>query len=127
MDEGRTDGKSAAALPLIERKERLRALFARPIRGLRFSDYVRENSPRFREEVCRPGVEGVVSKRVDRPYAPSDRRFSLKARSSLASDGASPAGAARTSALCCSPITDDGKLHDAGRAGMGLARAQRTT
>ena len=42
MDEGRTDGKSAAALPLIERKERLRALFARPIRGLRFSDSVRE-------------------------------------------------------------------------------------
>src|SRR5262249_12507453 len=30
---------------------------------------------------------------------------------------ASPAGAARTSALCCSPITDDGKLHYAGRAG----------
>jgi len=39
---GRTEGKSAAALPLIERKERLRALFARPIRGLRFSDSVRE-------------------------------------------------------------------------------------
>jgi ATP-dependent DNA ligase len=52
MDEGRIDdliffafdllyleGKSTAALPLIERKERLRALFAREIHGLRFSDH----------------------------------------------------------------------------------------
>src|SRR5215467_11796169 len=49
MDEGRTDdlviivfdilylnGKNTAALPLLERKERLQALFARPISGLRF-------------------------------------------------------------------------------------------
>src|SRR5215468_8483137 len=53
MDEGRTDdlvfivfdllylnGKSMAALPLIERKERLRALFKRPTRGLRYSDHI---------------------------------------------------------------------------------------
>src|SRR5215467_14856919 len=49
MDEGRTDdlvfiafdllylnGKGTAQLPLLERKERLQALFARPISGLRF-------------------------------------------------------------------------------------------
>src|SRR5499427_10743855 len=53
MDEGRTNdlvfivfdllylnGKSTAALPLIDRKDRLRALFARPIGRLRFSDHV---------------------------------------------------------------------------------------
>src|SRR5215470_16879457 len=53
MDEARTDdlvlivfdllflnGKGTAALPLIERKERLRALFVHPIGGLRFSDHV---------------------------------------------------------------------------------------
>jgi len=86
MDEGRTDdlvfivfdllhfdGKSIAALPLIERKERLRALYARPIGRLRFSDHIVGNGPHFLAEACRLGVEGVISKRVDRPYAPGNR------------------------------------------------------
>src|SRR5262245_10153600 len=77
MDEGRTDdlvfivfdllylnGKSMAALPLIERKERLRALFKRPILGLRYSDQVVGHGPRFHQEACRLGVEGVISKRI---------------------------------------------------------------
>src|SRR5262249_6898163 len=85
MDEGRTDdlvfivfdllylgGKSMAALPLIERKERLRSLFARSIRGLRFSDHVVGNGRRFHEDACRLGVEGVISKRIDRPYVPGN-------------------------------------------------------
>src|SRR5262249_41773162 len=67
------NGKSTAALPPIERKERLRALLTRPIRGLRFSDHVLGNGPRFREQACQMVVEGVISKRVDRPYAPGDR------------------------------------------------------
>jgi ATP-dependent DNA ligase len=78
MDEGRTDyvvfivfdllylnGKSMAQLPLIERKERLRSLFSREIRGLRFADYVRGDGPRFREHAGKAGIEGIVSKRVD--------------------------------------------------------------
>ena len=93
MDDGRTNdlvfivfdllylnGKSTAALPLIERKERLRALLARPVRGLRFSDHIVGNGPRFREQACKMGVEGIVSKRVDRSYAPEDRRFWLKSK-----------------------------------------------
>jgi hypothetical protein len=81
MDEGRTDdlvfivfdllylnGKSMTVLPLIERKERLRALFARAIPGLRFSDRVVGNGPRFHQEACRLGVEGVVSKRIDQSW-----------------------------------------------------------
>ena len=58
------DGESVARLPLIERKDRLRALFAREIRGLRFADHVMGDGPRFREHACRLGVEGIVSKRV---------------------------------------------------------------
>src|SRR5215813_10578289 len=81
MDEGRTDdlvyivfdllylnGKSTAALPLIERKERLRVLLTGKIRGLRFSDHIVGNGRRFHEEACRLGGEGVISKRSDRPY-----------------------------------------------------------
>jgi bifunctional non-homologous end joining protein LigD len=69
MDEGRTDalvfmafdllflnGKSTAGLPLLERKERLRSLLARPAPGLRFADHVVGDGPRFREHACKLGV-----------------------------------------------------------------------
>src|SRR5262245_23702331 len=120
MDEGRTDnlvfivfdllyldGKSTAALPLIERKERLRALFKRPIGGLRFSDHVVGSGPRFREQACKLGVEGVISKRVDRPYAPGDRRVWVKSKclnreEFVVIGWSEPVGPVRTSALCCS-------------------------
>ena len=65
------DGENTAQLPLIERKERLRSLFARQIRGLRFSDHVVGDGPRFREQACKLGVEGVVSKRIDQPMLPA--------------------------------------------------------
>ena len=48
------DGKSMAALPLIERKERLRTLFACPILGLRFSDHVVRKDPQSHDLLWRP-------------------------------------------------------------------------
>jgi bifunctional non-homologous end joining protein LigD len=93
MDDGRTDtlvfmvfdllfldGESTAGLPLLDRKERLRALLANEVRGLRFADHVRGDGPQFREHACKAGVEGVISKRVDRPYAPDDRGLWLKSK-----------------------------------------------
>ena len=74
------DGESVAKLPLIERKERLRALLGREIRGLRFADHVVGDGPRFREHACKLGVEGVVSKRVDYAYAPGTRSLWLKSK-----------------------------------------------
>ena len=87
MDEGRTgdlvfftfdllflNGENTAGLPLIERKDRLEALFSTDMPRLRFSEHVIGNGPTFREHACRLALEGVVSKRIDRPYAPGDRR-----------------------------------------------------
>jgi bifunctional non-homologous end joining protein LigD len=59
------DGDDTARLPLVERKECLRSLFRREVRGVRFADHVVGDGPRFREHACKAGVEGVVSKRVD--------------------------------------------------------------
>ena len=86
MDEGSTDqlvffafdllylnGESTAQPPLIQRKERLHRLFKKKIHGLRYSEHVVSYGPRFREYACKFGLEGVISKRIDRPYAPSDR------------------------------------------------------
>jgi ATP-dependent DNA ligase len=134
MDEGRTDdlvfiifdllylnGKSTAALPLIERKEQLRALFARPIRRLRFSDHVVGNGPRFRKEACGLGVEGVISKRVDRAYAPGTRGLRLKSKclnreEFIVIGWTEPRGSrSDIGALLLGYYTEDGRLHYAGR------------
>jgi len=91
MDEGRTDqlvffafdllylnGESTAQLPPIERKERLERLFSKETQGLRYSEHVLTDGPRFREHTCKLGLEGIISKRIDRPYAPGDRGIWVK-------------------------------------------------
>jgi len=92
MDEGRTDqlvffafdllylnGESTAQLPLIKRKERLERLFNKEAQeGLRYSEHVLTDGPRFREHACKLGLEGIISKRIDRPYAPNDRGLWVK-------------------------------------------------
>ena len=75
MDEGKTDqlvffvfdllfldGKSTAQLPLIERKERLQRLFKKETHGVRFSEHVAGDGPRFRAQACKLGLEGAISK-----------------------------------------------------------------
>ena len=56
-----------AQLPLIERKERLKRLFKKEIDGLRYSEHVAGDGPCFRAHACKLGLEGVISKRADRP------------------------------------------------------------
>jgi len=93
MDEGRTDqlvffafdllflnGQSTAQLPLIKRKERLERLFNKEIQGLRYSEHVFTDGPRFREYACKLGLEGIISKRIDPPYAPNDRGLWVKSK-----------------------------------------------
>jgi len=64
------DGEDLTSLPLIERKERLRAIVAKAPRGspIRYSDHVRGNGAEFHRLACRRGLEGIVSKRADSPY-----------------------------------------------------------
>jgi bifunctional non-homologous end joining protein LigD len=93
MDEGHTDqlvffafdllflnGQSTAQLPLIVRKERLKRLLKKEVQGLRYSGHVFTDGPRFREHTCKLGLEGIISKRVDRPYAPNDRGLWVKSK-----------------------------------------------
>jgi ATP-dependent DNA ligase len=73
MDEGRTgelvffvfdllflDGESTARLPLVERKERLQQLLAKELGRVRYSEHVVTDGPRFREQACKLGLEGVI-------------------------------------------------------------------
>src|SRR4029077_10811155 len=143
MDEGRTDqlvffafdllclnGQSTAQLPLIERKERLHHLFRKEIAGLRYSEHVLTDGPRFREHACKLGLEGVISKRADRPYAPGDRGTWVKSKclnreEFVVVGWTDPEGSrAHIGALLLGYYTEDGGLHYRGRAGTGMTEKE---
>jgi bifunctional non-homologous end joining protein LigD len=74
------DGKSLAALPLLERKKRLAALLrkSKVAPAIRFSDHHVGAGPEFFAEACRLGAEGIVSKLAASPYRPGRHRDWLK-------------------------------------------------
>jgi bifunctional non-homologous end joining protein LigD len=120
------NGQSTAQLPLIERKERLKRLFKKEIQGLRYSEHVTSNGPRFREHACKLGLEGVIAKRADRPYAPGDRGIWVKSkclnREEFVVVGWTDPEESRPhiGAPLLGYYTDDGRLRYAGRAGTGF-------
>jgi len=65
----RLNGEILEALPLEERKARLKKLVgARKTGRIRFSEHIEGNGEAFFSEACRAGLEGIVSKRRDQPY-----------------------------------------------------------
>jgi bifunctional non-homologous end joining protein LigD len=63
------DGKAIAPMPLTERKERLHALLSGAGSPLHFSDHQIGSGRAFYDRACALKVDGIVSKRVDAPYA----------------------------------------------------------
>lgn len=143
MDEGRTGdlvffafdllflhGADTSKLPLIERKARLEALLSKPRPGLRFSEHVIGNGPSFREHACRLGLEGAISKRSDRPYAPGDRGLWVKSKclnreEFVVVGWTDPTGSRpHIGSLLLGYYTDDGSLRYAGRAGTGITMSE---
>ncbi|GEP61952.1 hypothetical protein RSO01_91180 [Reyranella soli] len=140
MDEGKTDqhvfyafdllfldGESMAQLPLVERKAKLKKLFRRNVAGLLYSEHVAGNGPHFRAQACKLGLEGAVSKRADRPYAPGDRGIWVKSKclnreEFVVVGWTDPEGSrSHIGALLLGYYTEDGRLHYAGRAGTGIS------
>ena len=65
----RLDGPRIAALPLEERKARLKKLVgSRKTGRIRFSEHVVGHGDAFFAQACRHGLEGIVSKSRDLPY-----------------------------------------------------------
>jgi bifunctional non-homologous end joining protein LigD len=139
MDEGHTDqlvffafdllylnGESTAPSPLLLRKEQLQRLLKKEIHGVRYSEHVLGDGPRFRAHACKLGLEGVISKRADRSYAPGDRGIWVKSKclnreEFVVVGWTDPEGSRRhIGALLLGYYTKDGRLHYAGRAGTGM-------
>ena len=64
------DGRDLRPLPLSERRSALEtAMQAVPEAGpLRFSEQLRSDAARVRQEACAIGLEGIICKRLDAPY-----------------------------------------------------------
>lgn len=143
MDEGHTDdlvffafdllylnGENTASLPLLERKERLQSLLARDMDGVRFSEHVLGDGPLFREHACRLALEGAISKRIDRAYAPGDRGLWVKSKclnreEFVVVGWTDPTGSRpHIGSLLLGYYTNDRAMHYAGRVGTGITVAE---
>jgi bifunctional non-homologous end joining protein LigD len=118
------DGEDVARLPLIERKTCL-ALKKPPV-GIAYSYHEGGDGEDFRRAACKHGLDGVVSKRLDRPYLPGERGTWIKSkclnRSEFVIVGWSDPEGARPllGALLLGYYEPDGRLIYAGRVGAGM-------
>ena len=76
------DGEDVRRRPLLERKALLRDLLGRPSKSslVRFSDHMAGDGADVFANACKMGLEGIVSKRIDRPYRSGRSADWLKAK-----------------------------------------------
>jgi DNA ligase D-like protein (predicted ligase) len=123
------DGEDLARLPLLERKARLEALLGGASPTISYSGHVVGNGALVFEEGSKLGVEGMVSKLVDRPYMPGNRGVWVKTkflnRQEFVVVGWTDPEGSRSAlgSLLLGYYRDDGKLIYAGRAGTGMTES----
>jgi len=124
------NGKDLTAAPLIERKERLRALLGRAPRPIQYSHHHVGDGKRVLDAACAARAEGIISKRTDARYAPGNRGFWRKSkcvnREEFVIVGYSEPEGSRPyfGALILGYYDEDGRLLYAGRAGTGFSEAE---
>jgi ATP-dependent DNA ligase len=97
---------------------------------LRYSEHLVGNGPDIRREACRIGAEGLVSKRIDKPYVPGDRGIWIKTKclnrqEFVVIGWTDPEGSRpHLGALLLGYYAPDGRLIFAGRAGTGMNDSQ---
>ena len=124
------DGEAIAPMPVTERKERLRTPLSDTDPRLHYSDHQIGRGRAFYDHACTLKVEGIVSKRVDAPYAPGNRGLWLKVkclnREEFVVVGWTDPEGSRPwlGALLLAYYDPDGRLVYAGRAGTGIDYAE---
>jgi len=74
------DGEDLAALPNIERKERLEALLGRAAPPIYVADHIIGAGEKLFETLCGAGQEGIISKRIDAAYSGSRTKSWVKVK-----------------------------------------------
>src|SRR5438067_12321611 len=123
------DGEDITALPLVDRKARLKTLLKDAPTALQYNDHQIGQGPAFHRLACEHGLEGIVSKRISGRYEP-DRRSWLKTKclnreEFVVVGWSDPEGSRhRIGSLLLGYYTPDGKLVYAGRVGTGMRVAE---
>jgi bifunctional non-homologous end joining protein LigD len=120
------DGEDLTGLPLIGRKRRLAVVLKTSPPGVMFNDHETGDGEAFPRAACQHGLEGIVSKRADRPYLPDDRGAWVKTkclnRAQFVVVGCTDPEGSRPflGALLLGYFDNDGRLLYAGRVGTGM-------
>ncbi len=125
------DGKDWRKKPLKERRAQLAKLLA--AKGvsdfLIYADYVEGSGPEFYAQACAMGLEGIVSKRADRPYISGRGKDWLKIKCSRGEEFV--IGGYSHSDVKGKPFSslllgtfEDGKLSYSGKVGTGFDAAR---
>jgi bifunctional non-homologous end joining protein LigD len=119
------DGWNLRDVRLEERKEVLRRLLESAPPAVRFSDHVRGQGAAFFEKAKEAGLEGVVSKRADRPYREGRGGDWRKAKCRLSQEvvigGWNPSSDGRGAiGSLLVGFHEDGQIVYAGRVGSGF-------
>jgi len=122
------DGEDLASLPLVQRKDRLRALLPADDAALHFAEHVLGAGEKLFDAMCEQGLEGVVSKLADAPYRSGRSRGWTKAkclaRQEFVIVGWLPSDKARRGLKSLLlGVHRDGKLSYAGKVGTGFDAA----
>ena len=74
------NGNDLRDLPLLKRKQRLARLIGNPRtwRAIQYCDHLTGDGATVFKQVCRMGLEGIVSKRIDAPYRSGPSKTWLK-------------------------------------------------
>jgi bifunctional non-homologous end joining protein LigD len=67
-------------LPLEQRKQRLAKLLADGGDAITYNEHLECDGPAVFDHVCRLGLEGIVSKRLDSPYRSGPSKTWLKSK-----------------------------------------------
>jgi bifunctional non-homologous end joining protein LigD len=69
--------------PLVKRKQRLAKLLGNGGRAITYNEHLEHDGPAVFHHVCRMGLEGIVSKRLDAPYRSGPSKTWLKSKNPL--------------------------------------------
>jgi bifunctional non-homologous end joining protein LigD len=121
------NGEDLSALPLLERKERLRAILPASAH-LRYSEHIRGNGEKLLARFCGANLEGVISKLATAKYIGSRVGSWVKTkcikRQEFVVVGWTPSDKSRTFRSLILGIHEDGVLRYAGKVGTGFNNAE---
>jgi bifunctional non-homologous end joining protein LigD len=121
------DGEDLTDLPLVQRKERLRAIIPKGDETIQFAEHITGSGEALFDKLCAEGLEGVVSKRADSRYPSARSRDWLKIkclrRQEFVIVGWLPSDKARRGLKSLLlGVNRDGKLAYVGKVGTGFTQ-----